>query len=157
MTDGLRRARQENARHEGTGTAVGDQTECLALTTFLKEAGAKPSSAAVGSVKSGIGHTKCAAGVIGLIKSALALHHRVLPPTMHVEQPNPKAGFGDGALYVNSETRPWLRANGPRRAGVSSFGFGGTNFHAILEEDASRNASAGTAHREHFAARTLRM
>ena len=135
----------------GTGTAVGDQTECLALTTFLKESGAKASSAAIGSVKSGIGHTKCAAGVIGLIKTALALHHRVLPPTMHVEQPNPKAGFGDGALYVNSETRPWLQAGKPRRAGVSSFGFGGTNFHAILEESSSSKTASRTTLRENYA------
>src|SRR3954471_14074408 len=135
----------------GTGTAVGDQTECLALTTFLKESGAKRSSAAIGSVKSGIGHTKCAAGVIGVIKSALALHHRVLPPTMHVEEPNAKAGFGDGALYVNSETRPWLHTTGPRRAGVSSFGFGRTNFHAILEEHSSGTASSRATLREHYA------
>ncbi|WP_010581741.1 type I polyketide synthase [Schlesneria paludicola] len=118
----------------GTGTAVGDQTECQALQTFLQSAGAAPRSAAVGSIKSTIGHTKCAAGVIGLIKMAFALQHRVLPPTMHVEQPNPKAGFGEGPLYVNSETRAWIKATGPRRAGISSFGFGGTNFHAILEE-----------------------
>ncbi|HEX4412629.1 MAG TPA: beta-ketoacyl synthase N-terminal-like domain-containing protein, partial [Lacipirellulaceae bacterium] len=139
----------------GTGTAVGDQTECLALTTFLKESGANPSSAAIGSVKSGIGHTKCAAGVIGVIKTALALHHRVLPPTMHVEQPNAKAGFGDGALYVNSETRPWLHATGPRRAGVSSFGFGGTNFHAILEEHTSGNANSRATLREHYASELI--
>ncbi|HEY2881028.1 MAG TPA: acyltransferase domain-containing protein, partial [Pirellulales bacterium] len=118
----------------GTGTAVGDQTECLALSTYLKSAGARSRSAAIGSIKSGIGHTKCAAGVAGIIKATLALGHRVLPPTMHVENPNPKAGFGDGPLYVNSESRPWIQAAGPRRAGVSSFGFGGTNFHTILEE-----------------------
>ncbi len=127
----------------GTGTAVGDQTECLALNSFLAESGAPRASAAIGSVKSSIGHTKCAAGIVGVIKATLALHHRVLPPTMHVDRPNQKAGFGSGPLYVNSETRPWLQIEGPRRAGVSSFGFGGTNFHAILEEYPAATSTAG--------------
>ena len=118
----------------GTGTAVGDQTEGMALTTFLSEAGAAPQSVAVGSIKSMIGHTKCAAGAVGLVKTVMALQHRVLPPTMHVERPNPKAGLVDGPLFVNTEARPWLESDGPRRAGVSSFGFGGTNFHVLLEE-----------------------
>ena len=118
----------------GTGTAVGDQTESLALSDLLARHDAHARSSAVGSVKSMIGHTKCAAGVIGLIKAALSLHHRVLPPTIHVEQPNPKAGLDNGLLYVNSELRPWIHSDHPRRAGVSAFGFGGSNFHAVLEE-----------------------
>ena len=118
----------------GTGTVVGDQTECRALSTLLDAEGAAPQSVAIGSVKSMIGHTKCTAGVAGLIKTALALHHRLLPPTLHVETPNPKAGFPGGPLYVSSVLRPWLRATNPRRAGVSAFGFGGSNFHAVLEE-----------------------
>ncbi len=118
----------------GTGTAVGDATECQSLAAVLNRHGARPRGAALGSVKSMIGHTKSSAGVAGLIKAALALHHRVLPPTLHVDNPNPKAGLVDGPLYVNSELRPWLRGEHPRRAAVSSFGFGGTNFHAILEE-----------------------
>jgi acyl transferase domain-containing protein/NAD(P)H-dependent flavin oxidoreductase YrpB (nitropropane dioxygenase family) len=118
----------------GTGTVVGDQTECRALATLLDDEGAAPQSAAIGSVKSMIGHTKCTAGVAGLIKTALALHHHLLPPTLHVETPNPRAGFPDGPLYVSSVLRPWLRGPHPRRAGVSAFGFGGSNFHAVLEE-----------------------
>lgn len=118
----------------GTGTAVGDQTECQALTTLLNRDQAAPRSVAIGGVKSMIGHTKCAAGVIGLVKAALALHHRVLPPTLHVEKPNPRGGLTDGPLYVNSELRPWFANGHPRRAGVSAFGFGGSNFHAVLEE-----------------------
>lgn len=118
----------------GTGTAVGDQTECTGVTNVLKAHGATPQSCAIGSVKSMMGHTKCTAGVAGLIKAALALHYRVLPPTMHVESPSGKGGLLDGPLYVNSELRPWIRGTHPRRAGVSSFGFGGTNFHAVLEE-----------------------
>ncbi|HEV8198850.1 MAG TPA: SDR family NAD(P)-dependent oxidoreductase [Candidatus Polarisedimenticolia bacterium] len=118
----------------GTGTVVGDQTECRALASLLDAEGAAPQSVAIGSVKSMIGHTKCTAGVAGLIKTALALHHRLLPPTLHVETPNPKAGFPGGPLYVSSVLRPWLRGAHPRRAGVSAFGFGGSNFHAVLEE-----------------------
>ncbi len=119
----------------GTGTAVGDVVEAQALAEVLREAGAVPGSCAVGSVKSSIGHTKCAAGMGGLINAALALHHRVLPPTIGVETPNPKAGFGEGPLHVNATLRPWLHSDPerPRRAGVSAFGFGGTNFHAVLE------------------------
>src|SRR5690606_32939194 len=109
----------------GTGTAVGDQTEALALSTMLREAGVPTKSVAVGSIKSMIGHTKCAAGAVGLIKTIMALQHRVLPPTMHVEHPNPKGGLVDGPLFVNADAQPWLQADGPRRAGVSSFGFGG--------------------------------
>ena len=81
-----------------------------------------------------IGHTKCAAGIAGLIKTTLALHHRVLPPTL-VETPNPKGDFEGGVLYLNTEPRPWVHgADHPRYAGVSAFGFGGTNFHAVLSE-----------------------
>jgi malonyl CoA-acyl carrier protein transacylase len=119
----------------GTGTVVGDRSEAISLSTVLAEANAGRAAHAIGSVKSMIGHTKSTAGVAGLVKAALALHERVLPPTLGVTEPNPKARFGEGPLYVNSETRPWIHtADHPRRAGVSAFGFGGTNFHAVLEE-----------------------
>ncbi len=107
---------------------------------------------ALGSVKSQIGHTKAAAGIAGLIKTALALHHKVLPPTINVTKPSPKFDFDQSAFYVNIEARPWLR-NGdtPRRAGVSAFGFGGTNFHAVLEEYVPVTPSAlpHTTHEPH--------
>ncbi|MBY0398335.1 MAG: polyketide synthase, partial [Thermoleophilia bacterium] len=120
----------------GTGTAVGDVAEARALAQVFGEAGAGPGSCALGSVKSLIGHTKCAAGLAGLINATLALHHRVLPPTIGVETPNPKAGLGESnPFHLSTRPRPWLKArpNQPRRAGVSAFGFGGTNFHAVLE------------------------
>ncbi|MEW6298391.1 MAG: SDR family NAD(P)-dependent oxidoreductase [Thermodesulfobacteriota bacterium] len=117
----------------GTGTVAGDQAEVESLTRVFTAHGAAPQQCAIGSVKSMIGHTKCTAGVAGLIKVALALHHRVLPPTLHVEHPN-KAFSRESPFYVNTEVRPWLPQGGVRRAGVSSFGFGGTNFHAVLEE-----------------------
>ncbi len=118
----------------GTGTVVGDRTEAQALRQMFVESGAAEASCAVGSVKSLIGHSKCAAGIAGLIKTVLALHNKVLPPTQ-VEKPNPRAGLDSGPLYLNTEARPWVQGDGqPRRAGVSAFGFGGTNFHAVLEE-----------------------
>lgn len=118
----------------GTGTVVGDRTEITSLGNFLKANGARPQNHAIGSIKSMIGHTKATAGVAGIAKVALALHHKVLPPTMGVTQPNPV--FADSPLYINSEARPWLLTESdiPRRAGVSAFGFGGTNFHAVVEE-----------------------
>lgn len=118
----------------GTGTVVGDQTESQTMGRFFGDAGAPRQSCAIGSVKSMIGHSKCAAGIAGLIKGALALHRKVLPPTL-VDEPNPRGNFENGPLYLNRDARPWVHGGpGPRCAGVSSFGFGGTNFHAVLEE-----------------------
>ncbi|MBV8084476.1 MAG: acyltransferase domain-containing protein, partial [Chloroflexi bacterium] len=120
----------------GTGTVAGDLVEVTTLRKAFGEAQARPNQVALGSVKSQIGHTKSAAGASGLMKATLALHHRVLPPTINVEQPHPAGNFGHSELYLNTETRPWARLDPdtPRRAGVSSFGFGGSNFHVVLEE-----------------------
>ncbi len=120
----------------GTGTVAGDQAEIEALRRLFQSSGASAESCAVGSVKSLIGHTKAAAGVAGIIKATLALHHGVLPPTGGVDKPNSKARFKESPFYINAELRPWINADReqPRRAGVSAFGFGGTNFHAVLEE-----------------------
>ncbi len=121
----------------GTGTVAGDPAEVEALREVFEEAH-NPETLhphiALGSVKSQIGHTKAAAGTAGLIKAALALHHKILPPTINVTQPNPKFKLETSPFYVNTETRPWSHNGAPRRAGVSAFGFGGTNFHVILEE-----------------------
>lgn len=139
----------------GTGTVAGDQTEAEALGQVFREAGAEPHSCAVGSVKSMIGHSKCAAGLAGLIKTTLALHHKVLPPTL-VETPNPKCGFEDGPLYLNGDVRPWVHgAAEPRCAGVSAFGFGGTNFHIVLEEYVGGFASEAAAPLQHWPAELL--
>jgi len=122
----------------GTGTVAGDRAEIEALRRVFDEHGAGRQATAVGSVKSMIGHTKATAGVAGLVKTALALHHRVLPPTLHVQTPNPRADFANSPFYPNVEARPWVQPEGgtPRRAGVSAFGFGGTNFHIVVEEHA---------------------
>jgi acyl transferase domain-containing protein/NADP-dependent 3-hydroxy acid dehydrogenase YdfG len=119
----------------GTGTRAGDAAELAALTEIYRPAKAVGSWCALGSVKSQIGHTKAAAGAAGLIKAALALHHKVLPPTIKVEQPAPPLANEMSPFYVNTQRRPWLPSGGqPRRAAVSSFGFGGSNFHCVLEE-----------------------
>ncbi|MEU3844035.1 beta-ketoacyl synthase N-terminal-like domain-containing protein, partial [Streptomyces sp. NPDC028635] len=120
----------------GTGTAVGDATELSSLAAVVSAATPERQYAAVGSVKSQIGHTKAAAGAAGMIKLSLALHHKVLPPTINVDQPNSAVDFANGPFYVNTALRPWIRdpRRPRRRAAVSSFGFGGTNFHLVLEE-----------------------
>jgi acyl transferase domain-containing protein len=100
-----------------------------------KDAGApKRKFCAIGSVKSNIGHLDTAAGVAGLIKTALALHHKKLPPSLHFESPNPKIDFANSPFYVNAQLTEWKQGETPRRAGVSSFGIGGTNAHVVLEE-----------------------
>jgi len=119
----------------GTGTTVGDASELAALDGVFQADGAAEESCAVGSVKSMVGHTKSAAGVTGLMKVALALYHKTLPPTLHVEKPNAKLLEPGCPFFVNTEPQPWIPAGvTPRRAGASAFGFGGTNFHAVLEE-----------------------
>ncbi|WP_314176655.1 SDR family NAD(P)-dependent oxidoreductase [Streptomyces winkii] len=116
----------------GTGTVVGDRTELTTLTEVFTEAGAAPGSCAIGSVKSQIGHTKCAAGLAGLIKTTLALYHGVKPPTLHIEQPNAAWDQERSPFFFHSAARPWAAEAAERVAGVSAFGFGGTNFHAVL-------------------------
>src|SRR5258706_9868455 len=124
----------------GTGTRVGDATELSALIEVFQAphvTGDKTAEpwCALGSVKSQIGHTKAAAGVAGVIKAAMALHQKVLPPTIKVTQPLDEAAPGRSPFYLNTSKRPWLPAAGhPRRAGVSALGFGGTNFHCVLQE-----------------------
>ncbi|HEY3466334.1 MAG TPA: SDR family NAD(P)-dependent oxidoreductase [Amycolatopsis sp.] len=114
----------------GTGTVVGDATELRTLTGFFTDAGAEPGSCVLGSVKSQIGHTKCAAGLAGLIKAALALWHEVVPPTLHLSRPNAAWDPAASPFTFTTAARPW--ADPARLAGVSAFGFGGTNFHAVL-------------------------
>jgi acyl transferase domain-containing protein len=118
-----------------TGTPAGDPTEVKALRTVFgdREDDALP-RCAIGSVKSMIGHALPAAGAAGIIKSAMALHHKVLPPTLHCDEPLPE--FDGSCFYVNHDARPWIHGamDYPRRAGVNAFGFGGINAHVILEE-----------------------
>ena len=120
----------------GTGTVAGDAAEFNGLElAFNVEGQQQRQWCALGSVKSQIGHTKAAAGAAGLFKVIMALHHKVLPQTAKIDQPNPKLDLENSPFYLNTKTRPWVRGAGhERRGSVSSFGFGGSNFHVALSE-----------------------
>ncbi|WP_157107021.1 type I polyketide synthase, partial [Nocardia arthritidis] len=132
-----------------TGTPVGDKTELTALKELLSEATSERAFAALGSVKSQIGHTKGAAGTASVMKLALALHQKVLPGTINVSAPNAEIAAADAPYYVNTRTRPWIRdpQRPVRRAAASAFGFGGTNFHVVLEEADADRAAHPVLHR----------
>lgn len=115
----------------GTGTLVGDLIEATALGAVMSDGRTAGSRCLVGSVKPNIGHLEAAAGVAGLIKAALCLHHRMVPQNVNFHQPNPDIDFEGLRLRVPRTTEA-LSSKGMLRAGVSSFGFGGTNAHAIL-------------------------
>lgn len=116
----------------GTGTRVGDAVEIAALTAAFGDVGSQPSYCRLGAVKSNIGHTGAAAGIAGLIKTALMMRHREFVPTVHFLRPNPVLALQDTPFLVSTRTERW-KGDGSLFAGVSSFGFGGTNAHAVLE------------------------
>jgi len=119
----------------GTSTKVGDVTEVGSLNAAFAPHQMRKGSVALGSVKSNIGHLKSAAGAVGLLKTSLALYHKVLPPSVNFDRPNPNIDFSGMPFYVNTSLQSWEVNKGEaRRAGISSFGFGGTNFHVVLEE-----------------------
>jgi len=120
----------------GTATRANDDAEFKGLCNVFDSNNTTDLQwCALGSVKSQIGHTKAAAGAASMIKTALALHHKVLPPTIKVEKPSPRLDFKNSPFYLNTQTRPWIHdPDSPRFAGVSAFGFGGSNFHIVLEE-----------------------
>ncbi len=132
----------------GTATGAGDIAEMKAVHNVFSEdttdesqtqPGVQEPWCAIGSVKSMIGHTQAASGVAGLIKTALALHHKILPPTLNVSKANSRVNWKDSPCYIISKAKPWQSNNSeerssPRRAAVSAFGFGGVNAHVVLEE-----------------------
>ena len=118
----------------GTGTPLGDPIEIEGLTRAFRLGTDAKNFCALGSVKGNIGHLDTAAGIAGLIKTALALHHRKIPASLHFSSPNPKINFANSPFRVNQALTEWKNGGTPRRAGVSSFGIGGTNAHVVLEE-----------------------
>jgi acyl transferase domain-containing protein/phosphopantetheinyl transferase len=118
----------------GTATVVGDLTELATIKTFFGTVTEPATARAMGSVKSMIGHCMPAAGIAAFIKTALALANKILPPSLHCEEP--RRELSDSPFYLITQTRPWIHnpAHGPRRAGVNAFGFGGINAHVVLEE-----------------------
>ncbi|NUO78551.1 polyketide synthase dehydratase domain-containing protein [candidate division KSB1 bacterium] len=118
----------------GTGTNAGDPVELQALGHVLAQDRAPDHPCVVGSVKTNIGHTEGAAGVAGFIKTALALKYKMLPPTLHFQQPNPKVPWHELPLVVENQIKPLPVSDHPALAGVSSFGISGTNAHLVLSE-----------------------
>ncbi len=122
----------------GTSTPVGDPVELQSVQEAfagITKTPMAPGAIAVGSVKGNIGHLKAGAGAAGLLKVALALHHKVLPPSINVKTLNPRIDWAKAPFRVQQRSEPWAQPKDhPRRAAVSSFGFGGTNFHVVLEE-----------------------
>ncbi|EFM11985.1 Beta-ketoacyl synthase [Paenibacillus curdlanolyticus YK9] len=117
----------------GTATKLGDPTELKGIRKAFQRYTGKRQFCAIGSVKSNIGHTIGAAGVAGVIKSALAMQARKLPPNVHFQMPNRKISFEDSPVYVSNQLKDW-KQEGPLRSGVSSFGISGTNCHVVMEE-----------------------
>ena len=116
----------------GTGTHLGDPVEIDALKSAFHTD--KKHFCAIGAVKANLGHTNCAAGIASFIKTALILKHKLIPPSLHFENPNPEIDFENSPFYVNTKLKEWKCEGYPRRAGVSSFGIGGANVHMVLEE-----------------------
>ncbi|MBE4753746.1 amino acid adenylation domain-containing protein, partial [Corallococcus sp. ZKHCc1 1396] len=131
----------------GTATPLGDPIEVAALTRAYGLGPEHQGTIALASLKTNIGHLDTAAGLAGLMKAALSLHHGEIPPSLHFEQPNPQIDFAAGPFFVNTALRPWPRSEKPRFAAVSSFGIGGTNAHAVLGEAPPRRS--GPTSRSH--------
>ncbi len=125
----------------GTGTQVGDPIEVETLVSLFADAGSTEKFCAIGAVKPNVGHLETAAGITGLIKTVLALHHRQIPPTINFTALNPEIELAGTPLYINQTLQPWTTDRLPRRAGVSSFGIGGANAHLVLEEAPLRAAT----------------
>ncbi|MFI0898072.1 beta-ketoacyl synthase N-terminal-like domain-containing protein [Streptomyces sp. NPDC020983] len=130
---GVRAADLQYVELHGTGTPVGDPVEAAALGAAL---GGRPARAPlrVGSAKTNLGHLEAAAGIAGLLKTALSIRHRRLPPSLHFTAPNPAIPLDELGLRVQTAYGPWPDERRPLTAGVSSFGMGGTNCHVVLTE-----------------------
>ncbi|MCB0193851.1 MAG: SDR family NAD(P)-dependent oxidoreductase [Anaerolineae bacterium] len=134
----------------GTGTAMGDPVEVKALAQAFRTATDKKGFCSLGAVKNNVGHLDTAAGITSLIKVALALRHKRLPPTINFESPNPRIDFENSPFYINTEVQEWKQSTGPRRAGVNSLGIGGTNAFVVLEESPCEPAGISESTRPYY-------
>ncbi|TDC97019.1 acyltransferase domain-containing protein, partial [Nonomuraea deserti] len=132
----------------GTGTRVGDPIEARALGAAIGTAKDTGTPLVVGSAKTNVGHLEGAAGIVGLLKTVLAIRHRTLPPSLNFETPNPQIPFDELNLRVNTETSAWPREDAPLVAGVSSFGMGGANCHVVLAEYPQEELAASAARQD---------
>ncbi|MDA2920403.1 SDR family NAD(P)-dependent oxidoreductase [Desulfobacterota bacterium AH_259_B03_O07] len=133
-TAGLTPGQVHYIEAHGTGTNIGDPVEALALGTVLSKEKSKDNPCIIGSVKGNVGHMEGTAGIGGIIKVALSLKHRAIPPSLHFQEPNPNIPWGDLPLKVQTEYGPWPTSSGPALCGVSSFGISGANAHMVIEE-----------------------
>jgi acyl transferase domain-containing protein/acyl carrier protein len=131
----------------GSGTPVGDPIEILALSKAFRASAQRSGYCAIGSVKTNVGHLDAAAGIAGIIKTALALKHGMLPPSLNYSQPNPEIDFPSTPFFVNTRLGQWT-SRGPKRAGVMATGMGGTNAHVVLEEapEPGERSNSGHSH-----------
>ncbi|MFC3051558.1 SDR family NAD(P)-dependent oxidoreductase [Kordiimonas pumila] len=119
----------------GTGTPLGDPIEFNALNRVFGHRASNGKSIYLGSVKSNIGHATTAAGICGLIRGVMSLHHKMVPPTLHAAKPNPSIAIEDSPFVLNDKPEAWTVENGQkRRFAINSFGFSGTNAHLVVEE-----------------------
>ncbi|AUS77118.1 polyketide synthase [Actinoalloteichus sp. AHMU CJ021] len=143
---GLEPADLDYLEAHGTGTPLGDAAEISAIQQVFDTEGVR---LRIGSAKTNLGHLDRAAGVTGLIKTALALRHEEIPATLHLTTPNPQLARSGDRIRVVTDRQPWPRSSRPRRAGVSAFGMGGTNAHVVLEEPADTTPTAPLPARRH--------
>lgn len=148
-TAGILPSQVQYVEAHGTGTPVGDPIEARAIGSVVSAGRPHGQQCLIGSVKTNIGHLEAAAGVAGLIKTALALRQGQIPPHLHLHEPSPDIPFDELQLRVPTALEEWPAADGPRYAGVNSFGFGGTNAHVVLQEapvPAGQPAQNGSGH-----------
>ncbi|MGD2086179.1 MAG: beta-ketoacyl synthase N-terminal-like domain-containing protein [Candidatus Aminicenantes bacterium] len=142
---GIPPSRVSYVEAHGTGTQAGDTTEAAALGNVLGKGRDSHNKLIVGSVKTNIGHLEAAAGIAGVIKTALCLKHRQIPPNLHFNNPNPAIPFEKLHIRIPQSLESWPEVDGPALAGINSFGYGGTNAHAILEEPPKNTRTNETA------------
>lgn len=118
----------------GTGTEIGDPIEVNGLTQVFRTQTDAVGYCALGSVKTNVGHLQITSGTAGFIKTALSLHHALIPPLLNFNTPNPALGLDKSPFFINTKAVPWKKQDAPRRAGINSLGIGGTNAHAVLEQ-----------------------